>query len=183
MVTCSSRRPRPKKQNEGTSLDTDRQRQRGCQSACATSAAMDSCSVCYSTFALEDPDAVPRKLPCDHVACTQCLRDCFEEASERRDPSEPVSASSLSRSRALAATLTSFLHHQCWFSVAFGLVVQRTLLRCCCWCCACANESRLRQRLFVGEMGFVPLVRPADSKKLQLGFPRPAFQELLCFCC
>eukprot|EP00903_Cladosiphon_okamuranus_P010281 g9733.t1 len=51
---------------------------------------MDSCSVCYSTFSLEDPDAVPRKLPCDHVACTQCLRDCFEEADERRDPSEPA---------------------------------------------------------------------------------------------
>eukprot|EP00752_Nemacystus_decipiens_P014748 g13131.t1 len=51
---------------------------------------MESCSVCYSSFSSEDADAVPRRLPCDHVACTQCLRDCFEEASERRDPGEPA---------------------------------------------------------------------------------------------
>lgn len=52
---------------------------------------MDACPVCYSTFSSEDVEAVARELPCGHVACTQCLRDCFEDASERRDPGEPVS--------------------------------------------------------------------------------------------
>lgn len=56
---------------------------------------MDSCPVCYSSFSAEEEETVARKLPCDHVACTQCLQDCFEDATERRDPSEPVRANSL----------------------------------------------------------------------------------------
>ncbi|CAN0171656.1 unnamed protein product [Scytosiphon promiscuus] len=53
---------------------------------------MDSCPVCYSSYSAEEAETVPRKLPCGHVACTQCLEDCFEDASERRDPAEPEGA-------------------------------------------------------------------------------------------
>lgn len=98
------------------------------------SAAMDSCPVCYSTFSSEDADAVPRKLPCDHVACTQCLRDCFEEASEHRDPNEPVRASSF----LLCPPRPAF-----WCSWAFSVAI--ALCRCVgllcngrCNCCCCA---------------------------------------------
>lgn len=50
---------------------------------------MDSCPVCYVTFSSTTPEDVARKLPCEHVACTQCLEDCFEEASERGDKTSP----------------------------------------------------------------------------------------------
>lgn len=51
---------------------------------------MENCPVCYENFAMSPPEVVARKLPCDHVACTQCLEDCFEGGSERRDKAEPV---------------------------------------------------------------------------------------------
>lgn len=50
---------------------------------------MDSCPVCYVTFSTTHAEDVARKLPCEHVACTQCLEDCFEEASERGDKTSP----------------------------------------------------------------------------------------------
>lgn len=50
---------------------------------------MDSCPVCYVTFSLTVPEDIARQLPCEHVACTQCLQDCFEEASEGRDKTSP----------------------------------------------------------------------------------------------
>lgn len=50
---------------------------------------MDSCPVCYVTFSTTQAEDVARKLPCEHVACTQCLEDCFEEASERGDKTSP----------------------------------------------------------------------------------------------
>lgn len=56
--------------------------------------AMDACPVCYSTYSSEEPETVARELPCGHVACTQCLRDCLEDGSERRDPGQPVSKKS-----------------------------------------------------------------------------------------
>ncbi|CAM9781535.1 unnamed protein product [Pylaiella littoralis] len=49
---------------------------------------MDACSVCYSTFSSEEAETVARELPCGHVACTQCLADCFEDENERRDPGQ-----------------------------------------------------------------------------------------------
>lgn len=52
---------------------------------------MDSCPVCYATFSLSPSETVARQLPCEHVACTQCLEDCFEGEGETRDKAEPVS--------------------------------------------------------------------------------------------
>lgn len=52
---------------------------------------MDSCPVCYETFSTSS-DTVPRRLPCEDIVCTQCLRDCFEQDSTGRNSDEPVSA-------------------------------------------------------------------------------------------
>lgn len=54
-----------------------------------TGGEMDSCPVCYVTFSTTQAEDVARKLPCEHVACTQCLEDCFEEATERGDKTSP----------------------------------------------------------------------------------------------
>ena len=54
-----------------------------------TGVEMDSCPVCYVAFSTTQAEDVARKLPCEHVACTQCLEDCFEEATERGDKTSP----------------------------------------------------------------------------------------------
>jgi hypothetical protein len=52
---------------------------------------MSSCAVCYEPFGSGDSSYTPRRLPCSHVVCTQCLEDCFEDAGARRGPDEKVS--------------------------------------------------------------------------------------------
>lgn len=81
--------------------------------------AMDSCPVCYSTYSAEETETVARKLPCGHVACTQCLEDCFEYATERRDPGEPVSALTFGPSRMI-----------CYFVRTSSLMSRRQTLDC-----------------------------------------------------
>ncbi|CAM9628187.1 unnamed protein product, partial [Discosporangium mesarthrocarpum] len=53
---------------------------------------IDSCSVCYESFSIDQRATSPRKLECGHIACTQCLEDCFEEDGTRRKPGEPKGA-------------------------------------------------------------------------------------------
>lgn len=52
---------------------------------------MDCCPVCYETFSSSPPEVLGRQLPCEHVACTQCLQDCFEDVGGRCDNNQPVS--------------------------------------------------------------------------------------------
>ena len=137
------------------------------ESVRATSASMDSCPVCYATFSSDDADTVPRKLPCDHVACTQCLRDCFEEASERRDPSEPVR--SLPPLSVCVPRATAFPSGRLLPSIARA--------HCCCVlcndgctptddCCAHKHANQLRDG-FLGSVNVQCscLVRPDLKKK------------------
>lgn len=40
---------------------------------------MDSCPVCYEAFSSDSDGSIPRKLPCEHVVCTQCATESWEE--------------------------------------------------------------------------------------------------------
>ncbi len=54
-----------------------------------TQAAMN-CMVCYEPFGSQKSANSPRITPCGHVACSSCLADCFEDATTRRKPTEPL---------------------------------------------------------------------------------------------
>ncbi len=49
-----------------------------------------NCTVCYELFDSQKSDNAPRITPCGHVACSSCLSDCFEDATTRRKPTEPL---------------------------------------------------------------------------------------------
>ncbi len=49
-----------------------------------------NCAVCYEPFGSQKSDNAPRITPCGHVACSSCLADCFEDATTRRKPTEPL---------------------------------------------------------------------------------------------